>query len=417
VIVSVGAAADVCAAHPDLPERPLGDVVLMPGLVDAHCHLEWSLLEGLLPSAGFGSWLRAFLPIRERMAPDDHAVAARYGALRALKAGTTTVADSGPMGAGADALKEMGLAGIVHLEAFGRESGDKAREMARATAARILELEADAGPRIALGLSPHAPYTVGPEFWKALAENADLAKRPWATHLAESPDETRLLSHDEGPLADLFRDNGWQPGRWTGSGGGSVSRVHAGGGLRAGLVAAHCVRLDPSDPEMLARMGVAVAHCPESNSRLRCGRAPVEALVAAGVAVGIGTDSPASAGLYDVRAEARAVAREAEAAGVAAPDAATLVTMATLGGAMALGLDREIGSLEAGKRCDLVAVCLTGDGGDDPFGAALDARSRIETVVIGGVERVRGGATIDLDEDHIEHRARDARTRIGRVPG
>jgi 5-methylthioadenosine/S-adenosylhomocysteine deaminase len=258
---------------------------------------------------------------------------------------------------------------------------------------------------------------VGPEFWTALAENADLAGRPWATHLAESPDETRLLSHDEGPLADLFRDHGWQPGRWAGSDGGAVSRVHAGGGLRAGLVAAHCVRLEPGDPEVLARMGVTVAHCPESNSRLRCGRAPVEALAAAGVSVGIGTDSPASAGVYDVRAEARAVAREAEAAGVAAPDAAALVTMATLGGAMALGRDHDIGSLDAGKRCDFVAACPTGDADDDPYAAALDARSWIETVVIDGVERVRGGAPIGLDEEHIEHAARDARTRIGRVPG
>lgn len=198
---------------------------------------------------------------------------------------------------------------------------------------------------------------------------------------------------------------------------GSVSRVDAAGGLRERLVAAHCVRLDPGDPALLARHGVAVAHCPESNARLRCGRAPIEALMAAGVTVGIGTDSPASAGMYDVRAEARAVAREAEAAGVVAPDEAALVAMATLGGAAALGLAADIGSLEPGKRCDLVGVAITEELQDQPFAAALDRRSPVDTVVVGGEERVRNGIAAALDTERIERRGRDARARIGRVPG
>lgn len=417
MIVSCGPAADVCAAHADLPVRTLGDVVLLPGLVDAHCHLEWSLMEGLLPSTGFGRWLAAFLPLRARMTADDHGVAARLGALRALSAGTTTLADSGPTGAGAEAMSATGLAGIVHLEAFGRESGRAARGAARASAERVLELDAHAGPRVTVGLSPHAPYTVGPDFWRALGEDPVLSERPWATHLAESPDESRLLSHGKGPLADLFRTLGWEPGRWPGTDAGPVSRVHRAGGLRDGLVAAHCVRLSPDEPGLLAAAGVAVAHCPESNARLRCGRAPVEALVAAGVTVGIGTDSPASAGAYDVRAEVRAAAREAEAAGVAAPDAATLVGMATIEGARVLGREREVGSLEPGKRCDLVAVTLPGDLEDDPFAAALDARSPVETVVVDGVERVRRGLPLEVDVDRVERAARDARDRIASLPG
>lgn len=416
-IVACGPAAEVRACHPDLPVRTLGDVVLMPGLVDAHCHLEWSLMEGLLPSAGFGAWLTAFLPIRARMTGDDHAVAADLGALRALCAGTTTLADAGPTGAGVTALKNAGVAGIVHLEAFGRETGDGARRAAEEVAGRIAQLDELASGRVRVGLSPHAPYTVGPDFWRMLAVHPGLSSRPWATHLAESPDEARLLSSDEGPLADLFRAQGWQPGIWPGDGMGSVSRVDAAGGLRENLVAAHCVRLDPGDPALLAHHGVAVAHCPESNTRLRCGRAPIEALMAAGVKVGIGTDSPASAGAYDMRAEARAVAREAEAAGVAAPDQAALVAMATLGSAAALGLDGKIGSLEPGKRCDLVGVPIAENLQDRPFAAALDRGSRVDTVVVGGEERVRGGAAMFLDVERIERLARDARARIGRVPG
>lgn len=415
--MACGPAAEVCAAHPDLRVRALGDVVLMPGLVDAHCHLEWSLMEGLLPSAGFGTWLAAFLPIRARMTDDDHSVAADLGVLRALCAGTTTLADSGPTGVGVTALKNAGMAGIVHLEAFGRQSGESARRAAEEIAHRIARLDELASGRVRVGLSPHAPYTVGPDLWQALAEHPGLSSRPWATHLAESPDEARLLSSGEGPLAELFREQGWEPGRWPGDHRGSVSRVDAAGGLRQNLVAAHCVRLHPGEPALLARTGVAVAHCPESNARLRCGRAPIEALMAAGVTVGIGTDSPASAGTYDMRAEARAVAREAEAVGVAAPDEAALVEMATMGSAAALGMNGEIGSLEPGKRCDLVGMAIAEDLQNQPFAAALDRRSPVNTVVVGGEERVRGGAAMFLDVERIERLAGDARARIGRVPG
>jgi 5-methylthioadenosine/S-adenosylhomocysteine deaminase len=414
--VSCGPAAGVRADHPDLPLRALGDVVLLPGLVDVHCHLEWSLMEGLVPPAGFGRWLASFLPIRERMGPDDHVTAAHLGALRALCAGTTTLADSGPTGAGVMALSDAGLRGVVHLEAFGRDTGDAARAAARAMAERILSLETAAGPRVTVGLSPHAPYSVGPDLWQALADDPDLGGRSWATHLAESPDECRLLAQGDGPLAEVFRENGWQPGRWPGSDGGPVSRLHQAGALRDGLVAAHCVRLGPDEPSLLAATGVAVAHCPESNARLRCGRAPLETLLDAGVRVGIGTDSPASAGAYDVRAEARCAAREAEAAGVAPATAAELVRLATLGGAAALGRDSELGSLEPGKRCDLLAVRLPGDAEDDPHAAVLDPRSRVEMVAVDGVELVHAGTPIGLDVERVESEAQAARDRIGSLP-
>src|SRR5438067_11208053 len=119
------------------------------------------------------------------------------------------------------------------------------------------------------------------------------------------------------------------------------------------MVVAHCVQLEPGDAERLASSGVGVAHCPQSNAALGCGRAPLEQLAAAGVPVGLGTDSPASAGPYDVRAEARACALVHGAARAPSCDAAALVRLATLGGAAALGLERAVGSLEPGKRADL----------------------------------------------------------------
>lgn len=421
-IAACGTARDLRRAHPDLPERDLGEAILLPGLVDAHCHLEWSLMEGLVRPGPFSRWLAAFLPLRARMRPADHDVAAHCGALRALRSGTTTLADSGPAGAGVAALSTLGLRGVVHLEAFGRQTGPAAAREARRTAERVLEAEEDAGPLVRVGVSPHAPYTVGPGLWRALAEEAGLAARPWATHLAESEEETRLIDEGDGPLADLFRANGWEPARWPGPGSGSVARLAAAGALRRGMVAAHCVQLGRADVSRIAAAGVAVAHCPESNARLRCGRSPVEALRGAGVAVGLGSDSPASAGCYDVRAEARSCAREAAAAGAPPPSPAELVRLATLGGAEALGLDGLVGSLEPGKRCDLVAVLPadgaggSGESAADPCAAALDPASRVVTVVVDGRELLRDGEPVDADAREIEAAGAAARARLANLP-
>ena len=189
------------------------------------------------------------------MTPDDHRIAARHGALRALRAGTTTLADSGPTGAGAAAMAEVGLRGAVHLEAFGTPEGDEARAAPRRrwpSASR--RSTPRPGPGVRVGLSPHAPYTVGPALWRALDAEPALAGRPWATHLAESEDEdarrrptARARWRRPSPRA------GFAPGRWDGRRRRVDRRAgsRAAGALRAGLVAAHCVRLGrrrPGDP-------------------------------------------------------------------------------------------------------------------------------------------------------------------------
>jgi 5-methylthioadenosine/S-adenosylhomocysteine deaminase len=409
-IAAVGPAAEVAAAHPDIPVEDLGGRILIPGLVDAHCHLEWSLLDGLLPPDAFGPWLGGMLAMRLRMGPADHAAAARSGALRALRAGTTTLADSGPTGAGAGALAELGLRGRVHLEVFGREQGGEADAAAAAYERRLPDLDAAAGPRVAVGVSPHAPYTVGPALWAALRGRRGLAGRPWATHVAESAAEEEAIAAGTGPLADLFARGGLAPGRWDGDdGAGAVPRMAAGGAFAPGLVAAHCVRLGPGDARLLAAAGVAVAHCPRSNVHLRCGRAPVEALREAGARVGLGTDSPASGGDYDVRAEARA-ARDLH-AGAAGLDAAVLLRLATAGGAEALGMEGEVGALAPGLRADLVALADPGGGG--PAEArALDPAATVHLVAVDGEILLRDGDPVRADGGTIDRDAAEARARL-----
>jgi 5-methylthioadenosine/S-adenosylhomocysteine deaminase len=407
-IVDVGPAGAVASRRPGAREADLGDAILIPGLVDAHCHLEWSIMSGRLPPAAFGEWLARFLPLRRLLGVEDHRAAAALGALRALCAGTTTLADSGPTGAGAGALAATGLRGAVHLETFGTPTGTAARRAASGVAERVAALGEEAGPEVEVGVSPHAPYTVGPALWAALREEPALARRRWATHLAESEDEERVVARGDGPLAEAFAAAGFAAARWPGGDGETVvGRVARGGGLRPGLVAAHCVRLGGRDPAILRDAGVSAAHCPRSNAYLRCGSAPLASLLRAGVAVGLGTDSPASGGDYDVRAEARACAAGAGAA--LGPEA--LLRMATQGGAEALGLVGEAGALEPGARADLVALRPAGPVGD-PHGAALDGATRVDVVIASGRVAVRDGIPCAVDAEAVHARAAEARQRL-----
>jgi 5-methylthioadenosine/S-adenosylhomocysteine deaminase len=412
-IAAVGPAAALRESHPGARLEDLGaEAILMPGLVDAHCHLEWSCFDGVVGTRPFGAWLREFMPRRRLMNAQDHVAAARHGAVRALRAGVTTVADAGPTGAGVDALAETGQRGIVHLEAFGAPAGGaEARALAGAVAERIGDLDRRATGRVRVGLSPHAPYSVGPRLWRALHEQEALTGRPWMTHIAESPDEESAILGGEGPIADLFREAGIAMGRWDAEEAGSVvARMDAHAALREGLVAAHCVRLKWPDAARLRRAGVSVAHCPRSNVHLQCGTAPVPALLGAGVPVAIGTDSPASAGDYDPRAEARACAALF---GDAAPPAAQLVRMITHDAARALGMGDRVGALEVGMRADLLVLeHPDATGAADPSALVLDPAANVREVIVDGRPVLSGGSPLRADAAEIGELARTIAARL-----
>lgn len=375
-IVDVGPAAAIAARRPDLPERDLGATVIAPGFVDAHCHVEWSAARAVPRGGSFADWLHEMMAAGRAMAPDDFAAAARRGARMALERGTTTLVDSGPTGAGAEALRSLGLRGIVHLEAFGRLEGAAADAAADELARRIAVL--DGGPLVRIGVAPHAPYTVSPGLWTALARHTDLRDRPWTTHVAESAEELPAISGCGGPLRDLFASRDSVPGHWPGEGS-VVARLAAAGALRPGLVCAHCVQLAYDDPAHLSTAGVGVAHCPVSNVSLAVGRMDVDALLAAGVAVGLGTDSPATSGRYAVPDDAALLV-------AAGRDPHEVLGLMTLGGARAAGIDDLVGSIEPGKRADLVAFPYR--GGSDPVGSVLGPDVLPSLVMVDGVARV-----------------------------
>jgi 5-methylthioadenosine/S-adenosylhomocysteine deaminase len=402
-VVEVGRAAEVAG---DVCHE-LHDCAIMPGFVNAHSHLEYAVYAGFGEGLPFGPWLELHIERKQRLGFEAMVDVARLGAAECLAGGITTVADASFTGAAAIAAAELGLRAVVHLEVFGGPGDIEARF--EPNRERIAPSLSDS---VRLGVSPHAPYTCTAALYRA-ALGLGL---PVATHLAESGAEHEWLVAGSGPMA-AFSDLLAPPP------GASGIRVLAREGLLSpAITAAHCVTVDAEEIALLAEHDVAVVHCPRSNALLGCGIAPLAALRAAGLRVGLGTDSPASAPSFDMFDEMRAAIALAR-AGAADPGAfspADALELATLGSARALGLDAEIGSLVPGKCADLCVVSLAGS----PF---LPWEDPIVAVVLGGTpERVCrtivGGATRFVEGGFGWHELRqnagDARARmLGRPAG
>ncbi len=381
-IVAVGPAASIngAATH-------FADSVILPGLVNAHSHIEYASYGGFGDGLSFGPWLDVHIERKRRLDWDDFVSIARLGAAMCLESGITTVADASFSGAAAPACDELGLRAIVCLEIFG---SDVAAGLAMFDRHRE-RVESSFSDRVTLGISPHAAYSVGAElFGEALRLGL-----PVQTHIAESDDELEFMCHGVGAIAPAAEFCGVEsPGAST------VAHLAANGLLQRSVTAAHCVRIGADDIALLARHDVAVAHCPRSNAQLGCGIAPLAELRAAGVRIGLGTDSPASAPSFDMFEEMRAALSFARAsrADASALSASQVLELATLGSARAIGLDGQIGSLTPGKHADLIVLSLADSAylpADDPAAAVVYSGTPwgVSRTIVGGVTRyLKGGS-------------------------
>jgi 5-methylthioadenosine/S-adenosylhomocysteine deaminase len=396
-IAAVGAAADL-----GVGERFAG-CVIAPGFVNSHSHIEYAVYAGFGDGLPFVPWIGLHVRRKERLDADDMRAIATVGAWECLRSGTTTIGDCSFAGAAAEAAAETGLAAVVFLEVFGTDS--TALDRFHENRARIDPVLSE---RIRLGVSPHAPYTCSLEVFQACAALG----LPLQTHLAESPAERPWLVEGTGdwtPLAELLVP---PPGE-TGV------RMLAGAGLLGpGLSAAHCVHVDEEEIALLAAARTGVAHCPRSNGLLGCGVAPLGDLLAAGIPVGIATDSPASTPSFDMFEELRAaiVAARARERRPDALTAAQALELATLGGARVLGLEGEIGSLVPGKWADLAVVSLEGsplEPIEDPVVATVLGGSpeRVAATLVAGEDRYRRGTSAWPDSRRAARRARSRMLR------
>ena len=346
-------------------ERPvdLGAVILLPGLINAHCHLDYTGMTGLPAPQQFPDWIKSLFALKAGMSYSDYASAWLAGASMLARTGSTTVAD---IEAVPELLPEVWTGTPLRVASFLEMTGVKSRrapaEILGEAAAKIDSLKP---PRGFAALSPHALYsTTAP----LLEETARLARqRNWRVtmHLAESAEEFEMFAHRRGAMFDWLAPQR----RMTDCGLGTpLAQAERCGllGLGGNFLAIHANYLEASDIQALARSGASVAHCPRSHAYFQHRRFPYEALAAAGVNVCLGTDSLASVSpSRRTKPELSLFAemRQFAAAHPGVPPEA-IVGMATRNGARALGWEGRAGELSPGSRADLVAIPFSGSAAE-----------------------------------------------------
>ena len=422
-LVAVGGDVQLRQAYPEAQVTDLGEVALLPGLVNVHSHLELTLLRGRLERSDFRGWIGELIALKaERLTVDDLLVSAQLGCLEAIRTGVTTLADTADAPTPLMALTESGLRGIVYQECFGPDPAQvepALDQLQRKLAAHDQFLASCTPPvigRVRVGISPHAPYSVSASLYQRVARWASEQRFDLALHGAESRDEWQLLADGGGAFGEslLTREIPFVP-----PGCSLVEYLDRLGVLSTAPLLIHGVTIDPAETPRLAAHGVRLAHCPKSNAKLGHGIAPLRSWLAEGLAVGLGTDSVASNNGGDLLEEARfcALLHRADGRDAAWPDADQMLRLLTIEGARALHLEEEIGSLEPGKRADLIAIDLHQPATSplyDPVTTLLFSASGRDvcwTMVDGRILYEKGRVTT-LDEDALLASARQIAVKL-----
>lgn len=388
----------------DLDARvvPLGHAALLPGLVNAHSHLELTALRGYLEGFAFRDWLRTLTIVRrDILTAADLLDASRLGIVEALAHGITTLADTTDSAAPLVAMRELGVRGIGYVEVFGPDPSQAAGALARLHE-RVHTLRRDDTALVQTGVSPHAPYTVSAPLAQATAALARAEGLPIAVHIAESAAEVDFVVRGTGPFADGLRARGIAVAPQARS---PIAWLEAAGVLAARPLLIHAIHASDDDLARAADAGATIVHCPVSNAKLGHQLAPLDRMLAHGVPTGLGTDSVASNDRMHLLEEARqACLFHAIRSGQ--PDSlspAAALALATVGGATALRLEARIGTLAVGKDADLAAFPLGAPFAPMVFDPhvtlvhVLGGHARASLVTVAGRELVRDGVVLGAD--------------------
>jgi len=367
------------------PPRDLGDVALLPGLVNAHTHLEFSLLDKPLgePGMAFPQWIGRVVEYRRTQAKalmvetDGFQRFRRRAAERGLaelqSGATVAVGEIATPGWPRECFPAAGLHVTLFLELLGLEASqqDGLLSMAKSSVNDVQ----DAGSGLRPGISPHAPYTASPDLVRRVCELSAQERFPVAMHLAESLAELELIASQSGPLVEQLQSmKAWHPG--------AVPRGIRPRNYLELLASAHRALvihgtfLNDSDWQLLAsrRDRMSVVYCPRTHAYFRHGRYPLAEMLAAGVRVAIGTDSLATSPDLSLLAELRHIAREHRSV---PPE--EVLNLGTLAGAKALGLADRLGSIAKGKEASLVVADL--ENAADPWSLLLsETRSPVRSL-------------------------------------
>jgi aminodeoxyfutalosine deaminase len=363
VTIDSGRVVDVA---PSAANVPVPQVAILPGLVNAHTHLELSWMQGRVPPGdSMSAWASQLIELRmSASSGGPEPIVAAIAAARAC--GTSLVGDVTNGLASYDLLAASALSAAVFYELIGF---NPAMALPLMSAAKQQLRELRLVDRVRPTIVPHAPYSVSPDLVRAIGGAAD--RGPMSIHLGESPEEMRFLKYGTGPWQELLERLGaWSP-QWSAPGCGPVEYLDRLGVLNDRLIAVHAVQLEDDELERLAAAGATIVTCPRSNRWTGAGTPPIERFYASGAAVAIGTDSLASVedlNLFNEMAEVQALAPEVP--------ARAILRSATLEGARALGFGGELGAIAPGLRADLIAVRLP---------PHVDDAEDVEEYLVGGV--------------------------------
>ncbi len=386
--------------RPDAPDAKvvdLGGRVVMPGLVNTHTHGGLSLHRGCCDSGNLFEWAKSLAPHTSALTLEDNRWGCYQAVLEMVRGGVTTACDCTRYGAGlfSSVAAEVGmrslggaLANSPTLRATGRPNWPAALEETQAAMA-----ERSGDPRCRFYVGAHSPYSCTPELLVEVKQAADRLGLPFVIHAAESREEVEIVK----------TRHGRRP----------IEHLHHLGLLDAHTILAHCVWLDEGEIELLAATGATVSHNPISNAKLASGVAPVEALRARGVPVGLGTDSMLSNNALNLFQEMKfaVLLQRVHRLDGHAMSARDALAMATREGAQVLGWQADIGSLEPGKEADLVILDLEHPLGLTPERVLSDlvfaaGPQHIHAVMVHGETIYEQGQFTRIDEHEIRARIR-----------
>lgn len=360
-IAMVGHQRELRKIVPDAEIIEFEDGILLPPLVNAHTHLELSDFPAWAEELGetgspdpddFVGWIERVIRVKRATSPEQFSSAVAHGITESLRAGTGAIGDIISQFDARLPHQNSPLMGRLYFEAVGRQA-ESTRKL-RKTIAKLLN-EGECG-RLEPGLAPHAPYSLSAQYLEELLSFARKEGLPCTIHLAESESESAFLHDASGPLAErLYPLVGWGDDIPEGEGLSPVAYLARLGGVTAANTVVHGVQVDEADVLQLASAGTSVVVCPRSNQRLGVGQVPIDLYKQNRVRLALGTDSGASndsLSVWDEIAFARSSYQ------VLHP--ATLLEMATVGGADVLGLVGEIGALQQGWGIHFQVV----EGGD-----------------------------------------------------
>jgi 5-methylthioadenosine/S-adenosylhomocysteine deaminase len=401
-IVAIGSSGQIGAGYEAKKVMDVHGGLLLPGLINAHTHMAMSLFRGLAEDRSLQDWLQKFIfPADARnVTPDFVEWATKLSLVEMIRGGTTTVADMYYFeDEVAKALKEAGMRGVLGETIIGFPAPDnKTSEAAFGYTEKFLTHWKN-DSLITAAVAPHSIYTCSEKLLKDSAALARAYHAPILMHLAEAPYERDVSRHEHGESSVQY-----------------LARI---GVLGPDLLGAHCVWVDHADIQTLAHFGVGCSYNPSSNMKSAAGLMPAPEMLAGGVAVGIGTDGAASNNDQDMFREIDLAAKLQKFGRMdpTALPAEQTVAMATFTGARALHIDKQTGSLEIGKKADIIVVATTAAHATPMYDAYAQIvyalkDSDVRTSVINGRVVMEDGRLLTMDEAAIFQKAAEYRKKV-----